>query len=238
MPVIYLEAGGKSARVEFQSLPFAKPPPAAVVRTAAGPVRSVRASSGLNTALDKAALTAATLVADDPELDIASVGETFESDDLTTAYYDPEAADPRPIGDFQEIDVLYNATGQEKERRAHVNRRSNLNEMHPVKAGKRLPMATALTQFVFRQAYQLLHTDSLTYEFLFGLAKELHEKQEFIVLGAGPKGNLPLIMREKGSPYRAFLSGEIGSGAEADRYRLLLLLSDMELKQPEAVTKE
>ena len=65
-------------------------------------------------------------------------------------------------------------------------------------------------------------------EFLFALAKELHDKQEVAFLGAGPKGNQPLVVREKGSPCRAFLFGEV----RGEEYRLVVMLSDQELKQP------
>ena len=52
------------------------------------------------------------------------------------------------------------------------------------------------------------------------------------LLGAGPKGAAPLVLRDGGTPFRAFLYGEVeGSGKHA-RYRLLLLLSDQELKRP------
>jgi len=49
-------------------------------------------------------------------------------------------------------------------------------------------------------------------------------------VGAGTKGNQPLVIREKGSPYRGFLYGEIGQGENEGKYKLLLLLSDRELK--------
>ena len=49
------------------------------------------------------------------------------------------------------------------------------------------------------------------------------------MLGAGQKGNQPLVLREGGSPYRAFLHGETGKDGT---YRLLVLLSNQELKLP------
>ena len=50
-----------------------------------------------------------------------------------------------------------------------------------------------------------------------------------MLLGAGPKGNQPLILRRGSVPYRGFLEGRI----EGDKYCLLLHLSNLELKQPE-----
>jgi hypothetical protein len=168
----------------------------------------------------------------DPELDLAQAGRKLEVE-LTTAYFDP-ANPSRPIGDFREIDVIYDVAGQEKERRPHLPRRTNLDTLHPSKVGRRFPLADALTQFVFRQCYQLVHQDGLTFDFLYQLAKDLHEKREVAFLGAGPKGNQPLVVRDGGNPFRAFLYGEIGSGPQAGRYKLVLLLSDQELKLPAA----
>ena len=70
---------------------------------------------------------------------------------------------------------------------------------------------------------------------LYGVAKRLYQKKEVALLGAGPKGNAPLVLRDKGSPHRAFLYGELGVGADSDQYRLLLLLSNQELKLPQKV---
>ncbi len=232
MQTIHLEVGGKSTRLQLQSLPEAKAALGIIQRTSVGPVQSVRVMSGVAPRGGSTSVTFANLADGDPELELSAAGRVYEREQLSTAYYDPAAAEPRPIGDFTEIDVLHDPMGAEKERRPHANRRSNLNELLPVKAGKRLPVAEALTQFVFRQTLQIVHTDSLSYEFLHALAKELHTRNEVAVVGAGAKGNAPLVVREKGSPYRAFLFGEVGAGAGADRYKLLLLLSDMELKLP------
>ncbi|MBS0656750.1 MAG: hypothetical protein JSR82_00725 [Verrucomicrobia bacterium] len=232
MQLIHLEAGGKSARLQFLPLPDGQPALEVVHRTASGPVQSFRVASGVVVRRPgQSTPDFQMLLAGDPELQLGGAGRIYERDDLTTAWFDPNAEVPRPVGDFREIDVLHDPTGAEKERRPRVTRRSNLNELLPVKAGKRLPLAEALTQFVFRQTYQIVHTDSLSYEFLHGLAKELHSRQEMAVAGAGAKGNLPLVVRDKGSPFRAFLYGELAP--EPDRYKLLLLLSDMELKRPE-----
>ena len=115
-----------------------------------------------------------------------------------------------------------------RRKNARTSRAANLNEIHPIKVGKRLPLEQGLAQFIFKHTFQLVHVDGLTFDFLRGLARDLHDKQELALLGAGPKGNQPLIAREKGSPYRGFLFG----GIDQDRYQLLLLLSDQEMKRP------
>jgi hypothetical protein len=158
----------------------------------------------------------------------------LDPESLSAAYIDP--ADPLrvPVANFTQTDIVYDATGQEKERRPHKTRKANIADIYPVKIGKRMPFQQALTQFVFKQTCQILHQDGVTMDFLCGIAKDLHEKQEVALLGAGAKGNQPLVIRDKGNPYRAFLYGEIGTGKESNQYKLLLLLSDQELKRPAA----
>ena len=85
-------------------------------------------------------------------------------------------------------------------------------------------------KFVFASKSQIVHVNGLTYDFLFGIAKELEEKESLMLLGAGPKGAQPLIFHRGGTPYRGFLEGR----TQGDKYCLLLHLSNMEFKVPEA----
>jgi hypothetical protein len=96
-----------------------------------------------------------------------------------------------------------------------------------------MPLTQALTSFVFRHTYQLVHEDGVTMDFLYRIAEELDTGNVMVLLGAGSKGNQPLVIREKGSPYRGFLYGKIGQGEDNGKYKLLLLLSAQELKLPE-----
>lgn len=238
MNTIHLDAQGKTARVLFQSLPRLRPKPAIRLLTKCGVVSPVRILNGIDAKVDPTKLTPQELIDADPELAPATAGEILDLDSLTAAYYDAANEVPTLVADFKQIDIVFDAAGQEKERRPHITRKSNLDEVMPVKIGKRLPLADALTGFVFKQMYQIVHEDGVQKDFLFGLARELHEKQEIAVLGAGPKGTLPLVVRDKGSPYRAFLFGEIGTGDDDGKYKLLLLLSDQELKRPAVAQPE
>ncbi len=231
---IHLDQQGKTARVLFEGLPLLRPKSAVRQRTSTGFVTSARIVNGVNATLDPAKLTAQQLMEGDPELVLDTAGEILDTETLSAAYYDPAAAKAEPVADFKHIDIVYDAAGEEKERRPHVTRTTNLNDLHALKLGKRLPLAQGLTDFVFKQIFQIVHEDGVTKDFLFGIAKDLHEKQEVTVLGAGPKGNQPLVVRDKGTPYRAFLYGEIGAGEDEGKYKLLLLLSDQELKRPAA----
>ena len=75
-----------------------------------------------------------------------------------------------------------------------------------------------------------MHINGLTYDFLYEMAKELHEAKALMIVGAGPNGKSPLIFRSRSLPYRGFLEGRI----DGDKYILLLHLSNLELKVPRA----
>jgi hypothetical protein len=227
---LHLEVNGKSARVGLHGLPAARPKSKPVVRTSAGAVGSRRLITGARKNVPDVSYEA--LVNGDPEIDLALAGTVIDADS-TPAFFDPTDPAPKPIGDFANVDIVFDASGAEKARRPHLVRRPNLNELHPVKVTKRMPLTEALMSFSFRQSLQLAHVDGLTFEFLRDLAKDLNDKQEVALLGAGPKANQPLVIREHGSAYRGFLFGETDAKGQ---YRLLLLLSDQELKLPEART--
>jgi hypothetical protein len=58
------------------------------------------------------------------------------------------------------------------------------------------------------------------------MAKDLSEKNSLMMLGAGAKGNEPLVFQDNGKPYRAFLEGRI----KGESYLLLMHLTNLELK--------
>ena len=73
--------------------------------------------------------------------------------------------------------------------------------------------------------YQLKHINGLTFDFLYKIAKDLHDKDSFMMLGGG-KGNEPLVINDGGKPYRAFLEGKIKDKS----YVLIMHLSNQEYK--------
>jgi len=68
--------------------------------------------------------------------------------------------------------------------------------------------------------------NGLTFDFLFDIASELHEKDSLMMVGAGPKGNEPLVFQDGGKTYRAFLEGRV----KDKTYILLMHLTNLELK--------
>ena len=224
----HLELNGKSARVGLHGLPVATPKKPVKYATGAGEVAGRRMISGIrkNLKTDYAALRDG-----DPELDLALAGTQIDTSDTTPAYFDANSEAPKPIGDFNDIDIVFDASGAEKSRRPHLNRPANINDIHPIKVTKRIPLIEALTEFAPKHTLQVVHVDGLSFDFLREYAADLVAKNEAARVGSGPKGNLPIVLRAHSSPYRGFL---IGKAAPADRYQLLLVLSDQELKLPEA----
>ncbi len=64
------------------------------------------------------------------------------------------------------------------------------------------------------------------------MAKQLAEEDAMVMLGGGAKGKEPLIFQENGTPYRGFLEGRV----DGNRYKLLLHLSNLELRVPDAAS--
>ena len=227
----HLELNGKSARVGLYGLPVATPKKAVKYATGAGEVAGRRMITGIrkNLKTDFAALRDG-----DPELNLELAGTQIDTDDTTPAYFDPNSATPRPVDDFNDIDIIFDSNGVEKSRRPHLNRAANINDLHPIKVTKRIPLSEALTEFAPKHTLQVAHIDGLSFDFLRAFAADLVAKNEAARVGAGPKGNLPIVIRAHSSPYRGFL---IAKATPADRYQLLLVLSDQELKLPEASTE-
>lgn len=124
-------------------------------------------------------------------------------------------------------EVVYTPDAQEKEARPFKNSEANVNVDIPLKwTGKLIPKDKALRMFVFTRKYQLKHVNGLTYDFLYDMAKQLHEKKAVMLVGGGEKGVGPLVLSNGGTSYRAFLEGRI----DGDKYCLILHLTNLELK--------
>jgi len=225
--ILHLDADGKTARVTLQSLPKAASKREIVQRTSAGSMERIKITSGFRAVAEP---TFEAVTASDPEIDLARAGAILNPRMLTTAFY--KGADSKPVSGFAKTDIILNPDETEKERRPHLTRKNNTNDLHPIKIRKRLKLEDALTGFVFKQVFQIAHEDGVQKDFLHGLAKDLQDRGEVALLGAGAKGNMPLVTREGGSPYHSFLYGEV----DGQKYKLLLLLSDQELKLPAPVS--
>lgn len=165
------------------------------------------------------------LVDGDPEIDIEAVGRPITETSLVWLTADGEVMHAPP----EVVEIIQGPDGQEKERRAPVDNPGNVNDELPIKlASRRVPKADAVRRFVFTRTQQIQHVDGLTFDFLYALARDLHDKDELAVVGGGPKGRDPLTFQTNGTPWRGFLEGRV----DGDRFLLLLHLSNMELKRP------
>ncbi|MDA8016496.1 MAG: hypothetical protein MPN21_03525 [Thermoanaerobaculia bacterium] len=166
------------------------------------------------------------LVTGDPEVDLEqvgrSVGETMQI--YLSAEGDVLHAPP------EVVEVILDPLGDEKERRTPQDVEPNVNEELPIRwTGRRLPRGELVRRFAVARTLQVRHYDGLTYDYLHGMAQELDQADEVVIVGAGPKGRDPLVFQRNGTPYRGFLEGRV----DGEKYMLLLHLSNMELKLPE-----
>ena len=221
-------AAGRDATVHTTGL---RPAPAPARGLPGNTVRFARFLSSAETGLHDALAAAhgedygQALIDGDPEVDMETIGrflggtdKVFLSSTGDVLYAAPEV-----------VEVIYAADGSEKDRRAPTSVPANVNETDPVVwTGKKMPKAKVVSRFAFQRAIQIRHVDGLTYDYLFAMAKELADANEMVLIGGGAGGKKPLVFQTNGSPYRGFLEGRV----DGTKYKLLLHLSNMELKRP------
>jgi hypothetical protein len=169
----------------------------------------------------------AALLAGDPEIDMERAG-TFILESARV-YVN---TDNRIVYRIVQTEIVRGTDGMERERRPKQRVPGNVDGEVPLTwTGRKVKKADALSRFVFHSKLQIVHVNGLTYDFLYGIAKDLAEADSLMLLGAGASGKEPLILRHGTTPCRGFLEGRI----DGDRYVLLLHLSKMELKAPPPV---
>lgn len=166
------------------------------------------------------------LVDGDPEVDLERVGQAIGQTSVIWLSADGEVLHAPP----SIVEVVYDSDGEEKERREPTDTPANVDDALPVRlTRKRMKRGEAVRRFVFTRSVYVQHVDGLTFDHLHGLAKDLDENDEMVLVGGGEKGRDPLVFQSNGTPWRGFLEGRV----DGDRFRLLLHLSNMELKRPE-----
>lgn len=164
----------------------------------------------------------ADLIAGDPEIDFERVGmylsgvrKVFITEDNKLTYR------------VNRDEVVFSREGEQMQTHPFESVESNINGDMPLRwTGKLVPIEKAVRMFVFSRKYQIKHVNGLTYDFLYDMAKQLHEKRSVMLMGAGPKGVAPVVINNGGTPYRAFLEGRV----EGDKYCLIIHLTNLELK--------
>ena len=228
-PIHLTNASGRDATVQYDNLPSPASPQQGVPGKRVYFQRYLAATdTGLHEALaDRLGEDYfQALIDGDPEVDLERVGRRIGNTQLVYLTSAGEVIYSAP----QVLEVVYAPDGSERERRAPSDVVANTNLEDPVRyTGRVFTRADVVRRFVFRRTVQLVHSDGLTFDYLFEMARELDAKDSVVLLGTGPKGALPLVFQTNGTPYRAFLEGRVRD----DSYQLLMHLSNMELKLPE-----
>lgn len=169
------------------------------------------------------------LIKEDPEIDIEEFGMFLT--DTSKVYVSKKGI----IHLVDEVEVVSNPDGSLRERRSRKKEPQNVNTDIPLRwTGKFIKKEEAAHRFVFTHKRQLIHVNGLTFDFLYDMAKELHERDSFLIVRGGEKGDKPIVMHRGGLQYNAFLEGRI----KGDEYLLILQLSNIELKRPKELPSE
>jgi len=161
------------------------------------------------------------LIHKDDEIDFELFGKFI--DKVDKIYTNQEL---KPVFNVNISEQIIDPKGDLVEEKEKAYSKSNINGKSIVKwTGKYMPKKKLFNKIVLASKYQLKHINGLTFDFLFKIAKDLHEKDSFMMLGGG-KGNEPIIINDGGKPYRAFLEGRIKDKS----YILIMHLSNQEYK--------
>jgi hypothetical protein len=165
---------------------------------------------------------AAALIAGDPEIDLESFGTVLR--DTSRVFVNPQG---KIVHKVRQFEIIRNPDGSERERRPRRVAQPNCAVELPLKwSGKLMKKKDVYNKLVFAGKRQIVHVNGLTYDFLFEMASELEKTESLMLLGAGPRGNHPLVLTRGGQQFRGFLEGR----TQGDKYCLILHLSNMEMK--------
>ena len=164
---------------------------------------------------------ARSLVAGDPEIDLEQTGRMIgESQRI---WLD---GDGQPIYAPKLEQVRHDEHGQVIQRRPLRLRPGNLvPPTAPIWSGMLLARHEVLSRYALRQAWQLMHGNSLEYDFLLELARWLDERGQMALVGRGRNGRNPLILARGARPCLGFLDGRV----PGETMRLVLYLTAGEL---------
>ncbi len=221
------DAKGRDAEIIFNSKP--KKPTVKLVTEKGEEVQSLRvlkgainnSFEGMSKSIGEGEAIAQAMITSDPEIDLNITGRFINGS--SRVYIDK---DLKPVLRITKKEIVHNPDGSVKEERVPKELLANILSEIAVKPGKLFPKKDMYNKLVFAKKYQLHHINGLTFDFLFEMAKELHDKESLMMLGGGAKGNEPLVFQDGGKTYRAFLEGRVKDNS----YVLLLHLSNLELK--------
>mgnify|MGYP006148711007 FL=1 len=161
------------------------------------------------------------LMENDSEIDFELFGKYVDKTDKIYTN-----TDLKPVYNVTITEQILNTEGELVEEKEQTFNKSNINGDSTVRwTGKYIPKNKIYNKIVLSSKYQLKHINGLTFDFLFNVAKDLHEKDSLMMLGGG-KGNEPLTINDGGRPYRAFLEGKV----KENSYCLIMHFSNQEYK--------
>jgi len=217
--LVWLSSPSRTAKQEFHALDGG---PIRFERIIKSPMD--RSESALRRQYKDDDSLARALIEGDQEIDIETAGRVAGPCDRV--WVDPEGA---PLYAATMMEIVYGPDGVEKERRVPVDMEANVGEDMPLRwTGRFFQREEIVRRFAIRRKFQIAHIDGLTYDYLHRMAGLLENKDALVSIGAGPKGRDPLVLERNGTPFRAFLEGR----THGEKYRLVLHLSDLELKRP------
>ena len=203
-----------------------------VVQTAEGPAEPERKpilgrKSGWSKGMDPDAIAAA-LIKGDPEIDTATIGRPVQV--RSTVFLNQKS---EPVTQFRVLEDKFLPDGTLKDTKPYKPTEPNIELPIQISAKGNQSPEDMVQKFVVHKIYQLIHTDNLSFDFMYNLCTEI-QPLGFVRLAAGLKGNEPLVLRREGLPCFAFLRGRV----EGETYCGTLHLTHMELKNPAAKASE
>ena len=161
------------------------------------------------------------LISKDSEIDFELFGKFIGK---TERIYTTESFDP--VFNINVTEKILNPKGEVIEERKPNYLNSNISGENIIKWTKKyIPKMKLYNKVVLSSKYQIKHVNGLTYDFLYNMAKDLNDKNSFMMVGGG-KGNDPLVFNDGGKPFRGFLEGRVKDKS----YCLILHLSNQEFK--------
>lgn len=165
------------------------------------------------------------LISSDPDIDLEMTGRSTGPCDRVHIDGDGQILYAPSV-----VEVRCGPDGMECERRPLTVRPSNLvTPTPPVWSDVLLPRVEFVRRYALSRAYQVMHSNALEFDFLYGIAAHLDERKAMAQVGSGRRGNGPLILERNGPKYRGFLDGRV----QGDAMRLVLYLAAFELAAPE-----
>lgn len=162
------------------------------------------------------------LIDGDPEVDFEKTGRRVGSTDRVYVRTDGSVLYTARI-----LLVRYAPDGEEIDRQDFIDVEATVDPDSPIPwSGRLLDTDHVVRHFAISRKLRVRHVNGLTFDFLYDIAKLLHEEKKMLLVGTGRKGSQPLIFQTNGTPYRGFLEGRV----DDDGYLLLMHLSNLELK--------